>query len=584
MRRTEANREIVHWVAGMAMLGLLWAGGCGTPSTPPEAPSTAGPASAAGSAPVEPGPQASTPEPPAAQPPAGAADQADASTSVEDGRDFPLPNVDSAATSVEVEAGGAEPAGSADAAGLADEEPLFVDWPQPALALVFTGLQSGFFEPCGCSGLENQKGGLIRRFSLLEQLAGRNWPVVPIDVGNQVRRFGRQSEIKFQVTVEGLRNMAYRAIGFGPDDLRLPAPELVAVVAPTGNEPSRFVAANVTILDPSFTSPYLILEEQGKRIGVTMVLGERELQQVNNAEVTSRDAAEAIREVWPAMEQAACDLNVLVAHASIEESVALARQFPQFTLVVTAGGAGEPTREPVTIDGTSVQMIEVGTKGMYASVIGLYDDPAHRLRYQRVPLDARFPDAVEGLQLLAAYQDQIREAGFEGLGIRPQPHPSGREYIGSVACAECHSDAWEVWKEGLDGYPPKHSRAYATLQQPPGRADIPRNFDPECLSCHVVGWNPQKHFPYRTGYLSVEETPDLINVGCEDCHGPGKQHADAENGVVELEEEEMELLRQELVVKLEEAERKCLECHDLDNSPDFQEEGAFEKYWAKIEH
>jgi hypothetical protein len=27
-----------------------------------------------------------------------------------------------------------------------------------------------------------------------------------------------------------------------------------------------------------------------------------------------------------------------------------------------------------------------------------------------------------------------------------------------------------------------------------------------------------------------------------------------------------------------------MECHDLDNSPDFHAAGAFEKYWKEIEH
>ncbi len=87
--------------------------------------------------------------------------------------------------------------GSNDVESLTDQEPLFVGWPQPKLALVFTGRQYGYLEPCGCSGLENQKGGLVRRSTLLSQLAAKGWPVVPIDAGNQVRRFGRQSEIKF---------------------------------------------------------------------------------------------------------------------------------------------------------------------------------------------------------------------------------------------------------------------------------------------------------------------------------------------------------------------------------------------------
>jgi hypothetical protein len=32
------------------------------------------------------------------------------------------------------------------------------------------------------------------------------------------------------------------------------------------------------------------------------------------------------------------------------------------------------------------------------------------------------------------------------------------------------------------------------------------------------------------------------------------------------------------------AERKCLQCHDEDNSPDFHKDGAFERYWKEVEH
>ena len=35
---------------------------------------------------------------------------------------------------------------------------------------------------------------------------------------------------------------------------------------------------------------------------------------------------------------------------------------------------------------------------------------------------------------------------------------------------------------------------------------------------------------------------------------------------------------------LAEAERRCIECHDVDNSPDFHVRGAFEKYWEKVRH
>lgn len=477
------------------------------------------------------------------------------------------------------------PPEGAESGGVAEHEQLFRNWPKPKVALVFTGRQDGFLEPCGCSGLENQKGGMARRASMLSDLVkNKKWSVIPIDAGNQVRRFGRQSEIKFLFTIDGLKSMKYRAIALGPDDLRLPGIELATPMSPTGDDPSMFVSANVTFFDPKMTSPYLVLEEGGKRIGITAVLGQRNQLMVNSEDVTMRSAEEGLQAVWPELQKKQCDLYVLIAHATIDESRALAQKFRQFQLVVTTGGAGEPTLEPERIEGTSSAMIQVGTKGMYASVVGLFEDK-NVIRYQRVPLDARFPDAPEMIQLLGAYQDQLKLTGFAGLGIRPQPHPTKNKFVGSEVCAECHKNAWKVWKEGIDGNDPKHSHAYATLQAPPKRANVPRNFDPECLSCHVVGWNPQKYYPYDSGYMSLDATPKLINVGCENCHGPGAEHTDAENGVDEdMKEEEIERLRKQQILTLKDAEQKCLECHDLDNSPGFQEEGAFDRYWAKIKH
>ncbi|MFM9115350.1 MAG: hypothetical protein ACKOU6_04215, partial [Planctomycetota bacterium] len=104
--------------------------------------------------------------------------------------------------------------------------PLFTGWEKPALTIVVSGRQNGYIEPCGCAGLTNQKGGMARRYTLIRQLEERGWPVVPVDVGNQIKRFGRQSEIKFQIAYEALKKMGYQAIGLGPDDLRLSSGEL----------------------------------------------------------------------------------------------------------------------------------------------------------------------------------------------------------------------------------------------------------------------------------------------------------------------------------------------------------------------
>ena len=65
---------------------------------------------------------------------------------------------------------------------------LFAGWGKPEVALFLTGEQHGYIEPCGCTGLTNQKGGLMRRHTLLKQLRDdRGWDVLALDVGNQVR-------------------------------------------------------------------------------------------------------------------------------------------------------------------------------------------------------------------------------------------------------------------------------------------------------------------------------------------------------------------------------------------------------------
>ena len=106
--------------------------------------------------------------------------------------------------------------------------------------------------------------------TLAAQLKAKSWPVLALDAGNQVKRFGRQSEIKFQIAVEGLKKMDYRAVGFGPDDLRLSSGELLAALSDT---PNRFISANTAVLDPDLTPKFQVFTVGGKKIGVTTVLG-----------------------------------------------------------------------------------------------------------------------------------------------------------------------------------------------------------------------------------------------------------------------------------------------------------------------
>ena len=86
----------------------------------------------------------------------------------------------------------------------------------------------------------------------------------------------------------------------------------------------------------------------------------------------------------------------------------------------------------------------------------------------------------------------------------------------------------------------------------------------------------------------------MVGNGCENCHGPAARHVAAENGDIEVEEAELEELRAALRLKIVANEgnkdgqvfdkgkvvQMCMQCHDLDNSPEFD----FQLYWPHVKH
>jgi hypothetical protein len=184
---------------------------------------------------------------------------------------------------------------------------------------------------------------------------------------------------------------------------------------------------------------------------------------------------------------------------------------------------------------------------------------------------------------MVTYQQELETIGLADLGLSGARHETGREFVGTAKCAECHSDAMGIWEMT------PHSHATETLV----KLDPPRHFDPECLSCHATGWNPQKYFPYSSGFLDLEKTPHLVANGCENCHGPGSSHVAAELGNEKVDEEEKLHRRAEMRLALVENEgnkpgqtfgkvvEHCMQCHDLDNSPDFDFQND---YWSRVEH
>ncbi len=470
---------------------------------------------------------------------------------------------------------------------------LFDGWEKPEFALLISGRLDGYIEPCGCTGLANQKGGLLRRHTLLNQLTiDKGWSVVSIDTGNQINRTGPQAIIKLKTAWRGLfQTMGYQAASVGVDDLKVPLIELIGTIErlDLGAEPP-FICANVSLYDGEYIKPKMIIEIGGRKVGLTSVLGDTEIKSlgvVDEAlELSSVDAS--LPKAIAALQSEKCDLYVLIANTSLDEGRKIAAKYPAFDVVISANGAGDPTNAPEKIEsnGRVTSFIQVGQKGMHVGVLGFYSDNGRLVpRYQRVPLDARFLDSDEMKVVFKDYQTELGRLSLKELGIEPKPHPTGRTFVGTDKCAECHDPEYTIWEEGNPGpHNPKkvgpHSRATLDLTDPGERTWVTREKDPECLSCHVTGWNPQGFFPFEKGFTKIADA-EMHGSGCENCHGPGSKHVEVEEADPQPPIDVLQKHRQEMVVTLDQARKDlCFTCHDLDNSPEFN----FDTYWPKIKH
>jgi hypothetical protein len=138
---------------------------------------------------------------------------------------------------------------------------------------------------------------------------------------------------------------------------------------------------------------------------------------------------------------------------------------------------------------------------------------------------------ITSKSFLAERLDQLKDPMFE--------------YLGNEACITCHQPQFAQWQET------DHAHAMETLVQD-GKEQVP-----ECQTCHSTGNG------FRTGFVTPATTPDLWQVGCESCHGPGAGHiADnqAPYGII--------------------VEEACADCHTSHDSPDFD----YETYFPKVVH
>jgi cytochrome c554/c'-like protein len=493
--------------------------------------------------------------------------------------------------------------------------PYFEGWGKPDLVLVVTGDQHGYLEPCGCS--EPQKGGLERRYNLIQMLKARGWPVVAVDLGNvpQVEAPAGlpnvQGLIKYRYAMRAMNEMGYFAVGLGDHEAAMPLTAALDEYALENPKP-RVVSADLMERDqyPDETAAWRQADPVpgvDLKVGVTAVLGPSVYEQIKakNAKVKFADSGPALAAALKEMASAKIDLPVVLYMGSLvqgaggapSEAMACAAAFPQVRLIVAHDEGDLARAQPVWSKdpktGAKTMLVSLGHKGKAVGVVGVFRKPGQplELRYQMIEMGPDFKTPPDGekanraLALMEEYTKELRDKNY--LAKYPPasgPTQAGRDpmpkYIGTDRCTDCHKSAGEVWKHT------PHSHAYKTLVT---RRDPPSNeqYNPECVVCHTVG------FGYKTGFRSEKETAKLLNVGCESCHGPGSLHANDPNNLALRAEMNPWKAKPDETAK-DKADRirrlddMCQKCHDPENDVHWSEgsekETGFERHWPKIAH
>ena len=517
--------------------------------------------------------------------------------------------------------------------------PLFHGWPKdrkPDAVVLLSGQSFGFLQPCGCS--RPQQGGLERRAAFVKSLREKGWTVVGFDLGDlspQKSAIKDQALLKYKTTMNALRDMGYVAVGLGKTDFDLGVDEVLAEYALQKEQPPYTLAGNLRgvandkpiarevrfpPIDPKSNRPLVGLAEvadvAGVRLGVVAAVGKSLAAEVakERTDLGFEDEAVAVKRALAALAAAPKkpDVHVLLYQGTPDEAKTVAKDFPQFDLILCQAGDPEPPQFTERVNNGKTQIVQVGHKGRYVGVAGAFKkgDSGFDLYYQLVPLGEEYITAGSEeaarkanpvLPLLEAYAEQVRDRNFLAK-VPKTAHPTQIQkkdlnvsYVGSEKCQGCHAAESAKWKDT------PHSHALDALENIAKRPGL-RNLDGECVVCHTVGLS------YKTGYENQKTTPHLAHVGCESCHGPGSAHvADPKNldlqalmapwkvkpgarlpdlatikkiGALPAIDRGKVVLKPEEQLMVNLVSSMCAKCHDHENDPHFD----LYTYWPKVYH
>jgi 2',3'-cyclic-nucleotide 2'-phosphodiesterase (5'-nucleotidase family) len=414
------------------------------------------------------------------------------------------------------------------------------------LTVVYSNDLKGVIRSCGCP--VNDFGGLGRRATFVDITRDSTKNFLLIDAGDFFGAELNYGNEKADVTMKSMAFMGYDAVVLGEKDMGFGVDYIVKRSREVGLPvlvANLFDAAGDSLLfPPSWTVEY----PSGLVAGLIGVMG-NQLKlppQVKKGSIRIGDPVQAIRREIKALGDQV-DLVVVVAHLTRREAQTIAQEVPEVDLVVF-GHEGRPMRTVRRFGNAFV--LQVADEGRYMGIAFAVLDGEGGIR----KLDSYFPPMSKEYEdheaigkLFRAYDMNVAAKEKSTLSGAVVEARAGlkKPFAGSAACGECHEAEHAVWEES------KHAHAFEIL------VGESREYDRDCIPCHTTG------FFKRGGFEHLAVTPDLIDIGCESCHGNGHDHIQDPDTATDGD-----------------ARAACGHCHTPEQDADFD----FGPHWERIQH
>lgn len=436
----------------------------------------------------------------------------------------------------------------------------------------FTGDMHGSLDACGCKG--PIYGGLARRVTYVNMFKERfkNLPSILVDSGSMFAP-DRGTHGYLRADAEERNHWIVKAYDAYPVDVANLAPVDLYFIETLKSKKQfdslsqtqpflkRFVSANVssTLADGLKIAPYTIREvalpsEAGKTVRVAFVgLAEMSAQVPYGMKID--DPIAVAKKVVPEARSKA-DVVIVLAYIKSPETIRLAREVPGIDAIIS--GTGEMFTPSFRVADTLVVFTSFETRFLGELRFFRGEQGKFTIRERFISLDEVLVYDPEALKMVEASREAKNQAFtaaqtelVQWLGsVKQRPvwtrataqakEGAPAEYISAKACTECHMDQFIKWSNS------KHARATDSLMLHKDE------FTVGCLQCHSTA-------------KTEKEMPKFTAVECEQCHGPGSNHA---------------IKPLKGYGKVSDMKSACLSCHTPRTSPNFNLQAA----WAKIKH